>query len=106
MMRMRSAWFVLVLGLLAGSAEALPITYTLTFTPSASNLTDVLSGTLTTDGTLGSIFAADILSWSFTQTGANPFTISGAPVSFNANLPYRGVSRPRRPPWNSTLRQM
>ena len=40
-MRFRAAWLVVVLGLLAGSAEASSITYDLFFTPSASYFTDV-----------------------------------------------------------------
>ncbi len=54
---------------------AAPITYNLQFTPhSLINPTAVLTGTITTTGITGSIFAADILGWSFTQSVVAPFT--------------------------------
>lgn len=61
-------------------ASATPITYNLSFTPDAANPTAVLTGTITTDGTIGSIFAADITGWSFTETVVDPFTIASSDV--------------------------
>jgi hypothetical protein len=74
--RLRVVWLLLGLGMMVGSAEATPITYNLSFIPSASNPTAVLSGTITTDGTLGQIDKFNITAWSFTQTGPVPFSLS------------------------------
>jgi hypothetical protein len=62
----------MVVGLIVGAcsvAQASPITYNLFFTPAPFNPTAVLSGTLTTDGTIGAIYAGNILDWSFSHSG-------------------------------------
>jgi hypothetical protein len=61
-----------LLGAAGAITQAAPITYDLSFT----NGSNSLSGTITTDGTIGAINAANITAWSFTQTGPLPFSIS------------------------------
>lgn len=77
-MRFRVAWLLLLgLGVMASSVEASPITYNLFFTPSTGNPTVDLSGTITTDGSLGAIGIGNITAWSFSVTGnALPYSIS------------------------------
>jgi len=76
-MKVRVGVASVLLGLVvAASVEASPITYDLSFTPSANNPSALLSGTITTDGTIGSIGLGNIIGWSFTQSGVDPFTIS------------------------------
>ena len=55
-----------------GIAEATPITYTLSYAIAS----DQVTGTITTDGTIGNLNPANVTSWSFTETGSNPFSIS------------------------------
>jgi hypothetical protein len=64
-------WLLGAVGAIA-QAVPIPITYDLSFT----NGSNSLSGTITTDGTIGAINAANITAWSFTQTGPLPFSIS------------------------------
>ena len=54
-----------------GLAKAGPITYGLSFTSGSNQVT----GSITTDGTLGSIGAANITDWAFTDSGAYSFSI-------------------------------
>ena len=82
-MRFRAAWLVIVLGLLAASAEANAIFYNLSFTPDPGYPSSALTGTLVTNAKIGQISASDVLGWSFTQTGTFPFFISGGLGSFN-----------------------
>jgi hypothetical protein len=77
-MKFRAAWLVVVWGLLAGSAGATPITYNLSFTPSANNPAASLAGTITTDGTLGAIGLGNITAWSFTESAPVAFTLSSS----------------------------
>jgi PEP-CTERM motif len=57
-------------------ANATPITYNILNNPDLQNGW-TLSGTITTDGTIGTIQANDILSWTWTITkGVNSFTAS------------------------------
>ena len=65
----------LLLLAMCSAARAVPITYDL---GAFSNGTSTLSGTLTTDGTIGSIAAGNITAWSFTMTGANTLAISSS----------------------------
>jgi hypothetical protein len=60
---------------MASVAQALPITYDLV---NFTNGTDTLTGSITTDGTIGGIFNANVLAWSFTDTGPLAFSISSA----------------------------
>jgi hypothetical protein len=60
-------------GAVGSSAQADPITYDLATLTSGSNS---LTGTITTDGTSGNIFAGNITAWSFTESGDDAFTIS------------------------------
>ena len=72
---------LLAAGLLAGpmAAHAAPITYNLGgFTPDPANPSNSLSGTITTDGTIGAISAANITGWSFSISGPNAFSLSSA----------------------------
>ncbi len=65
----------LLLGFVCAIAQAVPITYNLSFTDPP----DTLSGTITTDGTIGPIHFANITAWSFTQLGPNvAFSINSA----------------------------
>ena len=59
---------------MATSAQASQIIYNLSF----SGPMDNLAGMITTDGTIGGIFAANIVAWSFTETGTAPHTLSSA----------------------------
>lgn len=59
---------------LSTSVQAAPITYNLSFT----NLPNTLSGTITTDGTIGAIHFANITGWSFAVAGPSPFQMSSA----------------------------
>jgi len=81
-MRFRAAWLVIVLGLLAASAEANAIFYNLSFTPDPGYPSSALTGTLVTNAKIGQISASDVLGWSFTQTGTFPFFIFGGLGSF------------------------
>src|SRR5438477_12988117 len=67
-----------LIGAMSPVAQAIPITYNLSFT----NGTDTLTGSITTDGTIGGIFAADIVAWSFTDTGPKAFSMSSAGPNF------------------------
>ena len=72
-MRLKTVRIHAALLLLAcGIAEASPITYTISYAIAS----DQVTGTITTDGTIGNLSAANITSWSFTETGSNPFSIS------------------------------
>src|SRR6476469_11185406 len=66
------------IGAMSPVAQAVPITYDLSFT----NGTDTLTGSITTDGTIGGIFEANILAWSFTDTGPTAFSMSSASPNF------------------------
>lgn len=69
------ATFLFVLS--ASTVRAAPISYDLLYTSGANTL----SGTIQTDGTIGNIFAGNILSWTFTQTGGiAPFSISSSDI--------------------------
>ena len=68
---------VLVVLLTGSAAQALPITYIL----SVGAGTNAVNGTITTDGTLGDLPAADITTWAFHAIGAPMFDISGTAVS-------------------------
>jgi hypothetical protein len=50
---------------------------------------DSLTGTITTDGTLGSIGVGDINAWAFTSLGSQPFSsssaLAGASLNFNGS---------------------
>jgi hypothetical protein len=65
--------FTCVSWLAASVVSATPITYELIPVNGAQGST--LTGSVTTDGTLGSVLLADILDWSFTSTGALAFSI-------------------------------
>lgn len=65
------------LGSLAASAS--PITYNLNFTGGSETLT----GSITTDGTLGTLALADITAWSF--------AVTGTPVAFSINSSEAGA---------------
>ena len=72
---------LLAVGLLAGpiAVHAAPITYNLGgFTPDPLNVSNSLFGTITTDGTIGAIFGANITAWSFSVIGPNAFSLSSA----------------------------
>jgi hypothetical protein len=72
-MRLKTTGIYAALLLLAcGIAEATPTTYTLSYALGS----DQVTGTITTDGTIGDLTPANITSWSFTETGSNPFSIS------------------------------
>jgi len=61
------------------AAHAAPITYNLGgFTPDPTNPSNSLTGTITTDGKLGQVSAANITGWSFSINGPNAFSISSA----------------------------
>jgi hypothetical protein len=80
MMRLRAAWLVVVLGFLAGSAEATPITYNVADSIGSVSIT----GTLTTDGNIGLLTAADFLGFSLTVSNgtlSDLFTPANAFVS-------------------------
>ena len=66
------------IGAISPVAQAMPITYDLSFT----NGTDTLTGSITTDGTIGPIFEANIIGWSFTDTGPSAFSMSSASPNF------------------------
>ena len=66
------------IGAMSPVAQAIPITYDLNFT----NGTDTLTGSITTDGTIGGIFEANIVAWSFTDTGPAAFDMSSAGTNF------------------------
>jgi len=69
------ATFLFVLS--AATVRAAPINYDLLYTSGANTL----SGTIQTDGTIGNIFAGNILSWTFTRTGGiAPFSISSTDI--------------------------
>jgi hypothetical protein len=76
---------------ISGQASAGPITYDIVNYPADQNGA-TLSGTITTDGTIGSLAATDVLSWSWTITpaGGSSFTTSSADLNATAEL--RGVS--------------
>ena len=59
--------------------DAGTITYSIQNYPSDQNQAS-LSGTITTDGTIGDLAASDILSWSWTITpiGGAPYTLSSS----------------------------
>lgn len=68
-------------------AHAASIIYNLSFTSATATLT----GTITTDGTIGSIGAANITAWSFTQTGPNAFSLtSDAPGAYRQCIGANG----------------
>src|ERR1044071_10310075 len=71
-MRLKTVIQAALVLLACGMAEASPITYTLSYAIAS----DQVTGTITTDGTIGNLSAANITSWSFTETGSNPFSIS------------------------------
>jgi hypothetical protein len=77
-----------VIGAAGASAQAvpIPITYDLAFTGGKSSL----SGTITTDGKIGAINAADITAWSFTQSGSYPFSISSGGSAYDLCLGSSG----------------
>lgn len=70
--------------IVSGVARAMPITYDLSF---GSGTPDKLTGSITTDGTIGPIFSGNVLGWSFHSVGSVPFTISG--VDFPSPAPPR-----------------
>jgi PEP-CTERM motif len=63
-------------------ANATPITYTIEPTVLSGGYT--LTGTITTDGTIGAIAASDISSWAWTVTGPNTFSQSGLEPATNS----------------------
>jgi hypothetical protein len=82
-------WALLAVGLIsamAAVAQAAPITYALSFT----NGTDTLTGSITTDGTIGALFQANIISWSFTDTGPSAFSMDSADPNFTQCLGTAG----------------
>src|SRR5579871_6763896 len=70
------ASLVLLLGGVVADAHAGPITYDLNSYLSEQNGWS-LSGTITTDGNLGAITTADILSWQFTLTNGTTTVTKG-----------------------------
>ncbi len=83
----------LALALPAGPAPAGPITYTITDHPGLQAGSHVV-GTITTDGTIGPITAANILSWSLyliSPQGA-PFHFSSADPGADSPIPGAGPS--------------
>jgi hypothetical protein len=62
---------IAVLGI-CDRAGATPITYSI----NVDLGTEDVAGTITTDGTLGSLSLADITSWSLTATGSQSFSVS------------------------------
>ena len=72
-----------IVGLLAvallcpfGMSIAKPIVYNVHI----SDSTETVSGTITTDGTIGELFASDIASWNFTVVGPVSFSIASSEV--------------------------
>ena len=66
-MRFRAMWLVLVLVLMAGPAAAAPITYSVFDSIGVVSV----SGSLTTDGTLGSLTIANFTDFSLTVSNSN-----------------------------------
>jgi hypothetical protein len=66
-----------MLVLACDAAQATPITYDLSF---GSGAPDKLTGSITTDGTIGAINEANITAWSFMSVGAVAFQLSSADV--------------------------
>src|ERR1700720_4677145 len=62
---------VVLIGL-CGVAAATPIVYGVNI----SDGTETVTGTITTDGNLGTLVAADITAWSFTAIGPVTFSIN------------------------------
>lgn len=63
----------------AGLGQAAPITYQVAFSEGLNQLT----GSITTDGTIGAIRQANILSWSFNSQGTAVYDISSdSPLNF------------------------
>jgi hypothetical protein len=75
---------VVLIGL-CGIAAATPIVYSVNI----SDGTETLTGTITTDGTIGSLVAGDIIAWSLSASGPATFLISstlpGSMVSCGAS---------------------
>lgn len=68
-----------LVGFMSSVAQAAPITYDLL---SLTNGMDTLTGSITTDGTIGAISYANIMAWSFTDTGPAAFSMSSANPNF------------------------
>src|ERR1035438_9492952 len=64
-----------VLAFIASGAAQASITYSLVTLSNGSG--DTLTGSITTDGNIGTLSAADIIAFSFTQTGSAPFSYHG-----------------------------
>ncbi|MGP0069831.1 MAG: PEP-CTERM sorting domain-containing protein [Isosphaeraceae bacterium] len=72
---------------------AAPITYAIQNYPADQNGA-TLSGTITTDGTIGELMDSNVLSWSWTitPTGGTPFTLSSVDVGSGFGITGTGVS--------------
>jgi hypothetical protein len=96
-----------------GACYAGPITYTLDDYPTLQN-GDHVTGTIKTDGTLGSIMSSNILAWSFTVTAPGGSTLAtGTSTSASNSLVFGGDIRttatsifldiPATPPYGSSV---
>ncbi len=71
------------IALTTSGAHAVTLTYAVNI---QTGVSEFMTGSVTTDGILGVVGAADIISWSFSATGPTPYSISstdaGAHISF------------------------